>query len=275
LSGEHVVRKVCQVFKITAQGYYKQRVKRLERGKVEHCVIKLVQKTRRLHVRMGGKKLYELHREEIHRMAPAIGRDKFFKILKRYNQLIIRKRKYARTTQSNHRFRKYRNLSKDFRACKAHELWVGDITYIRTRQGFIYLSLLTDGYSRKIIGWDLSRSLAVEGAMRAGKMALEQCRGNQVIHHTDRGFQYCSPGYVEQMEKRGVKMSMGEAGNCYDNAMAERVNGILKQEYSLDATFENYEIAKKTVREGIKLYNEQRPHWGLKLKTPAYVHALE
>ena len=262
------------MFKITAQGYYKRRFKRLETEKVEHHVIELVQKTRRLHARMGGKKLYELHRQEIHRIAPAIGRDKFFKILKQHNQLIIRRRKYARTTQSNHRFRKYENLSKGFSASKAHQLWVGDITYIRTKQGFIYLSLLTDGYSRKIIGWDLSKSLAVEGAIRAGKMALKQYRGSDVIHHTDRGFQYCSPTYVKQMEKRGVKMSMGEAGNCYDNAMAERVNGILKQEYSLDATFENYEIAKTIVKEGIKLYNEQRPHWGLKLKTPAYVHGL-
>jgi len=274
LSEEYGVRKVCGVFKITAQGYYKRRIKRLETEKEEHHVIELVQKTRRLHVRMGGKKLYALHRQEIHRIAPAIGRDKFFKILKRHSQLIIRRRKYARTTQSNHRFRKYENLSKGFSVCKAHQLWVGDITYIRTKQGFIYLSLLTDGYSRKIIGWDLSKSLAVEGAMRAAKMALKQYRGSNVIHHTDRGFQYCSPTYVEQMEKRGVKMSMGEAGNCYDNAMAERVNGILKQEYSLDATFDNYEIAKSIVKEGVKLYNEQRPHWALKLKTPAYVHAL-
>jgi transposase InsO family protein len=223
---------------------------------------------------MGGKKLYSIHKRAIRKLAHGLGRDKFFKLLKRYNLLVKKQKKYARTTQSSHRFKIYKNLCKGWRPTGSNQLWVGDITYIRVRTGFVYLSLLTDGYSRKIIGWNLSKSLGIEGAMETARMAVNQNKAsNNTIHHSDRGIQYCSPTYVEYLGDKGVKMSMGEKGNCYDNAMAERVNGILKQEYSLDTTFNSTEDTLKAVKEGIKHYNEQRPHWALKLKTPAIVHA--
>jgi transposase InsO family protein len=163
---------------------------------------------------------------------------------------------------------------KDFKATRPHQAWVGDITYVRTRQGFVYLFLLTDAYSRKIVGWQLSRSQTVKAALRAAKMAIRQCPDTKgLIHHTDHGFQYCSPVYVKVTESRNIQPSMGETGNCYENAMAERVNGILKGEYGLDATFNNIQEALKATKQGIKDYNEQRPHWSLQLQIPSVVHA--
>jgi len=154
-----------------------------------------------------------------------------------------------------------------------HQAWVCDITYVRVKKGFAYLFLITDAYSRKIIGWQLSSSLGLEGALQSLRMAIRQCPNpNGLIHHSDRGFQYCSHEYVGRLKAKRIEISMAEAGNCYENAMAERVNGILKDEYGLDETFETEEQARQVVKEGIKAYNEQRPHWSLGLKIPSKVH---
>jgi len=222
---------------------------------------------------MGGKKLYSLLQHQIHSIQPGMGRDKFFDLLGRWGLLVKRRRKYAVTTQSYHRFRIYHNRLLEFKVGKPHQAWVCDITYVRVRQGFVYLFLITDAYSRKIVGWELSRNLDIEGAMKALGQAMDQCpdcRG--LIHHSDRGFQYCSNEYTERLKARGIEISMAEAGNCYENAMAERVNGILKGEYGLDETFIDEQQARQATVEGITSYNEQRPHWSLKLQIPAAVH---
>lgn len=223
---------------------------------------------------LGVKKVYSKHGDAIHRINKSLGRDKLFDLLRSHNLLIRRRRKYAVTTQSKHRFKKYENKLKGFKASGPHQAWVGDITYLRTSKGFVYLFLLTDLFSRKIVGWNLSKSLAIEGALQTARMAVKQCPNTKgLIHHSDRGIQYCSPAYAGKMEKNGgMQMSMGEAGNCYDNAIAERVNGILKAEYGLDATFIDMEEALRATKESIKDYNEQRPHWSLKLRTPSVVH---
>jgi len=258
---------------VTRQAYYKG-LKQSEKESLQgELIIELVQQIRRSNKKMGGKKLYHLLQADIHRIDGSMGRDKFFDLLRQWGLLVKRRRKYAQTTQSFHRFRVYKNKLLDFEPVRAHQVWVCDITYIRVKSGFVYLFLLTDAYSRKIVGWDLSDSLGLAGALRSLSMAIKQCPSpGGLIHHSDRGFQYCSNEYVGRLKTKNIQISMAEAGNCYENAMAERMNGILKGEYGLDETFSNEKQATQAVREGIKAYNEQRPHWSLGLKIPAEVH---
>ena len=223
---------------------------------------------------MGGKKLYKLLHDDIQHIDGTMGRDKFFDLLRRNGLLIKRQRKYAVTTQSYHRFKVYTNLIASMAPWKPHQVWVCDITYVRIKKGFVYLFLITDAYSRKIVGWELSNSLGLEGALQSLGMAIKQCPDpNGLVHHSDRGFQYCSHDYVDRLKAKGIAISMAEAGNCYENAMAERVNGILKGEYGLDETYADQKQALQAVKEGIKAYNEQRPHWSLQLQIPSVVHA--
>ena len=164
-------------------------------------------------------------------------------------------------------------MIKDLLVSRPNQVWVCDITYLRTEKGFVYLSLLTDRYSRKIVGWCLSKSLSIEGSVDALKKALKaNPHHHSLIHHSDRGVQYCSHAYVKILNRYGISISMTEENHCYENAMAERVNGILKDEYLLDATFRDFAHAKRACREAIELYNTRRPHWSLKLKTPEEVH---
>ena len=222
---------------------------------------------------MGVKKLYHLLGTDIHRIDVCMGRDKFFDLLRQWGLLVPRHRKYAVTTQSHHRFRIYKNKMQDLIPEHPHQAWVCDITYVRIKGGFVYLFLITDAYSRKIVGWELSHSLGLQGALQSLGMAIRQWPIPDVlIHHSDRGFQYCSHDYVKKLKANGIQISMAEAGNCYENAMAERVNGILKGEYGLDETFTDQKQARQVVAEGIKAYNEQRPHWSLGLQVPAKVH---
>jgi transposase InsO family protein len=267
------VIRLCIFFEVTRQAYYKG-IKQIERKVTGHeLMIELVQQIRAGNKKMGGKKLYSLLQEDIHRIDASMGRDKFFDLLRQRGLLVQRRRKYALTTQSLHRFRVYENKLKDFTPVSPHQAWVCDITYVRIKKGFVYLFLITDAYSRKIIGWELSDSLGLEGALKSLAMAIKQSPDpNGLIHHSDRGFQYCSHEYVGRLKAKGIEISMAERGNCYENAMAERINGILKDEYGLDGTFADEKEARQVVREGIKAYNEQRPHWSLGLQIPAKVH---
>ena len=223
---------------------------------------------------IGGKKLYDELKGEIGLMeGPKVGRDKFFDILRERGLLVKKKRKHAITTNSDHRFRKHKNLVKDTILTGPDQAVASDITYIRTQKCFLYLSLQTDLYSRKITGWDLSTSLSVEGSLRALGMTIGQSRNpNGMIHHSDRGIQYCCKAYVKKLKKNKMKISMTEENHCYENAIAERVNGILKQEFDLDSTFKNYQEAYKAVKQAIFIYNNYRKHWSLVLSTPMQVH---
>ena len=189
--------------------------------------------------------------------------------------LVKRKKRYCVTTDSKHGFEVHKNLKKDMELARSNECWVADITYIRTDSGFVYLSLLTDAYSRKIVGWNLNRSLAVEGAYGALGMALKQRKDSSkpLIHHSDRGIQYCCKKYTKKLKKSNIGISMTEENHCYENGLAERVNGILKQEFMLDATFKNYKSAYRAVKEAIKIYNDDRPHLSLNMQTPSMVHS--
>jgi len=239
----------------------------------EDMVIKLVQDIRRYQPKLGGKKLYKLLRLDLNRLEGSIGRDKFFDILRKRGLLVKRRKKYATTTDSWHRFHKYKNKLRDKRLTGPNQAYVSDITYLRTRKGFVYLFLQTDAYSRKITGWDLSDSLAIDGAIRALKMTIRQCKTPKgVIHHSDRGIQYCCKEYVKILKRNKMQISMTEENHCYENAMAERVNGILKEEFLLDETFADEVSVLKAVKEAIQSYNTRRPHWSLNLCTPQQIH---
>jgi len=210
---------------------------------------------------------------DLHKIDAGLGRDKFFDILRNKKLLVKRRKKYAYTTNSFHRFKMYKNAFKSKLLTAPHQALVSDITYLRTSSGFVYLSLITDAYSRKITGWSLSCSLSIEGTMEAMKMAIKQLPNKEgVIHHSDRGIQYCSNDYVALLNKHKITISMTEENHCYENAMAERVNGILKEEFLLDTEFADQAMALKAVKEAVTTYNNLRPHWSLKLYTPEQVH---
>lgn len=204
-----------------------------------------------------------------------VGRDKLFNILRAHNMLTLRKKYSVKTTNSFHRFRKYKNIVKDVIVTKPNQVWVSDITYIRTLTGFCYLALITDAYSRKIVGYDLSDSLELNGCVRALNKALYQAQNiDGLIHHSDRGIQYCSNVYTQILKRKHIGISMTEENHCYENAMAERVNGILKDEFYLDQTFINKAHAKRATKNAINLYNEVRLHLSLNFKTPNMVYKL-
>ena len=201
-----------------------------------------------------------------------VGRDTLFNILRKHQMLTLRKKTSARTTNSYHRFYKYNNLIKDMKVTRPNQVWVSDITYIRTIKGFCYLALITDMHSRKIVGYDLSDSLELKGCVRALKKAIYQANIKHLIHHSDRGIQYCSNQYTQILKRKNIRISMTEENHCYENAIAERVNGILKDEFYLDQTFDNVTHAKRAAKNAINLYNEIRLHLSLDFKTPNMVY---
>ena len=224
---------------------------------------------------MGGKKLYKKLEDRISDLAGGMGRDKFFDLLRENDLLVKRRRKWIVTTQSFHRFFIYKDHYNGRQWSRPNQAWVSDITYLRVADGFQYLFLVTDAYSRKIVGWQLAGSLHTKWAIKALEMALKRCKNPEgLVHHSDRGFQYCNPKYTRVLEEHGAIPSMGQAGNCYDNAKAERVNGILKDEYLLDSIFKSTQQAHRATSEAIYLYNNERPHWSINLQTPSRVHEL-
>lgn len=239
----------------------------------EDIVVKLVQNIRCLQPRLGGKKLYKLLKADLNKLESTMGRDKFFDVLRKNGLLVKRRRKYAKTTDSYHRFHKHKNKFKEKLLTGPDQAYVSDITYLRTRKGFVYLFLQTDAWSRKITGWHLSASLAIEGAVKALKMTIKQSKKTQgTIHHSDRGIQYCCKDYIKILKKYKMEISMTEENHCYENSIAERVNGILKQEFLLDEEFADADMALKAVKQAIDTYNNKRPHWSLNLCTPNQIH---
>jgi transposase InsO family protein len=240
----------------------------------EKLLLEEIQRIRRLQPRIGGKKLYNELKGFMKMIDLKRGRDRFFDYLRDQGLLVERRKKYIRTTDSKHHFRIYKNLFKDMELKKPNQVYVADITYIRTLQGFCYLSLLTDAYSRKIVGYNVSRSLSIEGSLKALKMAMSHENAlNNLIHHSDRGVQYCSYEYTKLLKKNNIRISMTEQNHVYENALAERVNGILKDEFLLGEILQNYKVAKKMVRQAIDIYNNQRPHLALNYEKPAQRHA--
>jgi putative transposase len=202
-----------------------------------------------------------------------IGRDKLIELLREHKLLIKPIRKYTMTTNSKHMFKKYPNIIKDLEVKRANQVYVSDITYIPTLEGFMYLFLITDMYSRKIVGYDISESLNSEGAIKAIKRALRKVKETkEIIHHSDRGIQYCCHEYVKHLKKNDLRISMTEENHVYENALAEQVNGILKTEFIGLDPINNKKIVPKLIRESIEIYNNERLHMSLDYKTPNQVH---
>lgn len=264
---------VHKLGKVRASFYKHRRQVFISKHFKDPVLTELVLEHRKKMPRLGGRKLHYLLTPSLKQSKLFLGRDRFFVWLKKHDLLVKPKKCFTKTTNSFHRFYKHGNLIKDLIPTEADQIWVSDITYIRKQKGFCYLALITDAYSRKIIGYDVSDSLELTGCINALKMATKHRIGDKTIHHSDRGIQYCSHQYVQLLEKQGVQVSMGEAGNCYDNALAERVNGILKNEFNLDATYKNLKTAQKAVSQAIKTYNEYRPHLALKMKKPVDLYA--
>jgi transposase InsO family protein len=266
------ISEICLCFGLTRDAYYKFFKRRKKRESVALKVVELVKEERKDQPRVGGRKLYEgLHTMFILE-GLKVGRDKLFDILREHEMLIRRKRASCKTTDSYHRFHKYNNLIKDMEVTAPNQVWVSDITYIRTIKGFCYLALITDMYSRKIVGYDISDSLELAGCLRALKKALKAARpAVGLVHHSDRGIQYCSNQYVEKLKKRKIRISMTEENHCYENAVAERVNGILKDEFYLDQCFFSTQHACIATKSAIEIYNSKRLHLSLGYKTPNMV----
>lgn len=258
---------------MTRQNYYKMRSQRQRQSVDESLILSLVHRERCVQPKLGGRKLLRLIEQELAEAGASIGRDRFFRFLASHELLIERKVRSCRTTYSRHGFDVYCNLVKDHDLTDPHQVLVSDITYLRTDEGFVYLSLVMDAYSRTIVGFDCSDCLEATGALRALAMALKQLpAGSQAIHHSDRGCQYCCKAYVARLAKAGVRVSMTEENHCYENSQAERLNGILKQEYGLGDGFASKADAYQCVAEAIWLYNHRRPHQALRYSFPMMVH---
>jgi putative transposase len=259
---------------MSRQNYYKQRQHRQKRSMEEDLVVQLVRRERQVQPRVGTRKLQHMLWREWTQAGVSMGRDRLFGLLREHHLLIRRRRRSARTTDSRHGLAVYPNRLREAVLTGPHQAWVSDITYLRTRQGFMYLSLVMDAFSRKIVGYDCHDRLESEGALRALSMAMRQLpAGAALIHHSDRGCQYCSGRYIERLRARGITISMTEENHCYENGQAERLNGILKQEYGLGDVFGQKADVQRAIREAVELYNNRRPHAALGYRLPGEVHS--
>ena len=259
---------------ITKQAY-SQRLKREKQKELEReKVIKLVIEYRKKLPKTGTRKLYQYLQPKLEELNIKMGRDTIFDLLRNRGMLIKKTKRFYITTDSKHFYYKSPNLLTDLEITHSEQVFVSDITYIKTDEGHSYLALVTDAYSRKIMGWSLENNMKVSMVKDALEMAHKNCVFNHknIIHHSDRGIQYCCPDYSQFAENKGFILSTTQQYDPYENAIAERINGILKYEFGLKNTIKSVEIAQKMVSEAVKLYNNERMHWSLDFKKPQDVH---
>ena len=237
-------------------------------------IIDLVLKKRKHMARLGTRKLHYLLQSEFEQLGIKCGRDQLFSILRDERMLVKKKKNFTKTTNSMHRFRKHPNLIAELEIKEPEQAWVSDITYIRTKDGFLYLSLITDAFSKQIMGFELADNLKAESSIKALKMALNKRKypKRELIHHSDRGLQYCTPAYTNMLLDNNIKISMTSKYDPYENAIAEGVNGILKTEFDAGGEFVNPKDAHRVVKESIRVYNKLRPHLSIHYRTPEEAH---
>lgn len=259
-------------FGISRQAHHQQVHRKQRRAGEEAVILEMVHAIRYHHPRMGARKLCVKLNPLLASRGFRVGRDRLFDLLRQHDLLVPFKRRRTRTTRSG--LWRCPNLLPELTITQPLQLWVGDITYVTLETGYAYLSLLTDAFSRFIVGFDLSLSLAVEGCQRAlwGALQLASCSLAGLVHHSDHGVQYTAHSYRNLLNSYRIVSSMGEIGNCYENALAERMNGILKLEYGLDRLFVNLDQASVATEQAIYLYNTDRPHLALDYRVPADVH---
>lgn len=265
--------RLCGLFDKSRQAFYKRQQVIYEQAIEEHFILSQVQGIRKRQPRIGGRKLL-VKLEEI---GIQMGRDALFDILRQNGLLVRRRRNGVRTTNSSHWLRKYPNLIRHFEPMRPNQLWVSDITYLETTEGFLYLFLITDACSKKIVGWSIADNLDADNAVEALQMALRSMKSDcsGLIHHSDRGVQYCSDKYVKLLNRHQIRISMTENGDPLENAIAERVNGILKDEWLYEMGKMSKAAMQKVVPQIIQIYNNERPHLSLNMLTPAVAHQLE
>lgn len=233
----------------------------------------MVQNERKLLPRIGGRKVYQLIRPQLIQNNIGFGRDKLFKLLRENGLLIRPRRRYIQTTNSKHWLRKYPNLTKKLTVSMPEQLWVSDITYLKTEEGNCFLGLVTDAYSRKIMGYSIADNMEAATIAKALNMAIQNRQyDHATIHHSDRGLQYCSKEYVNLAANNNIVMSMTEQSDPYENALAERMNRTIKEEFCLDHVLPTRSLTISAVKEAIELYNNYRPHLSLSYKTPTQQH---
>jgi putative transposase len=267
------VSSLCKSVGMSRANWYKTRKRRQRRAVDGELVLALVKEQRQLHPRIGCRKLQVVLAPSLAAAGVALGRDRLFELLGNNDLLVPPPPKSCSTTNSSHCLPVFQNLAREVAATGPNQVWVSDITYVRTDASFVYLALITDRYSRKIVGYHCGDNLEALGCLAALDQALADLpRDRHPIHHSDRGCQYCCHDYVQRLEERGLRVSMTETDHCAENAHAERVNGILKLEYGLGATFRDAEQVRLAVAQGVWLYNRRRPHASLNMRTPEAVH---
>jgi putative transposase len=269
--------RLCAWFGITRQAYYQNEWSGIDSSIEEEFVLKEVLNIRKHHQRMGTRKLYEKLQLFMLDHKIKMGRDALFDLLSSNHLLIKKRKRRIQTTQSSHWLRKYPNLIREFIPSSSNQLWVSDITYWKINGIYVYISFITDAFSHKIVGYHLAETLEAVESIQALKMALsgmkkEIVKQYQLIHHSDRGIQYCSHEYVKLLQDYGIKISMTENGDPLENAIAERINGIIKEEYLYNHVVTNIKEAKKILANTVKLYNEDRPHMSIGNHYPSTVH---
>lgn len=269
--------RFCRLLGVTRQSYYQHFWERELVCFEEELVVQRVLEIRKNHRHIGTRKLYELLQPFFMEHQIKMGRDALFDLLASNYLLVRRKKRRISTTNSYHRFKKYPNLIRNFIPTMPNQLWVSDITYWKIVNGFIYISFITDAYSRKIVGYHVAQTMEAVETMEALKMAISGLEKGpdshfQLTHHSDRGMQYCSDMYVKLLKENDIQISMTENGDPLENAIAERINGIIKEEYLNDYSVDNIKEAKELLDAVVKLYNHERPHQSIGYLTPDTVH---
>jgi transposase InsO family protein len=269
---------LCQWFDISRQAYYQHEWNLSEDIFQRGLLLDEITRIRQRHPRMGTRKLQAMLRPFMQENRIKMGRDVLFDFLSSHGMLVRSRKRFVKTTCSYHWLKKYPNLIIDFTPFKPNQLWVSDITYWKIEKDWFYISFITDAYSRKIVGYHLAENLHAEQTVKALKMALSGLKRHpdiqeHLIHHSDRGSQYCSFSYVNLLKKRNIEISMTQSGDPLENATAERVNGIIKDEYLLNYQCNNINDARKQLDIAVSLYNKERPHSSIGNLTPELVHS--
>ena len=266
------ISSTCELLGVSRQVYYRAIRSKQKRQAIAKQVTELVQRVRMDQPCIGTRKLYHILKEPLQKLS--VGRDRLFSILKANHMLIKPKRSYHITTNSHHRFRKHKNLIEELNIERPEQVWVADITYVGNRRNPMYLSLITDAYSKMIVGYYVSNTLAVESSIKALKQATRNRKypKQTLIHHSDRGLQYCSNQYQKILDRNDIRCSMTESYDPYQNAVAERINGILKQEFLINTDAISLKMMKTIVKQSVAVYNTKRPHLSCQMLTPIQMH---
>jgi transposase InsO family protein len=269
--------KLCGLFGKTRVAIYDYQ-KRLQQNELQdEIILHYVKQIRVILPRLGTRKLHIKIAPRLAEHNITMGRDYLFELLAQYGLLIRQRKRKVITTNSRHWMRKYANQLRNIIISRPEQVWVSDITFIRLNNQWGYLSLITDAYSRKIMGYCFRTDMSAQGCVEALQMGLSnrQYPDEPLIHHSDRGSQYCSNQYVELLVKNNIAISMTENGDPYENALAERMNGIIKNEFNLYESNSGFDNTYEKIRAGIKAYNEERPHSSCDMMTPLQAHQLQ